>query len=59
MNLEVSSYIFEKSSNFKFHENPSSWSQMERQRDRQTERQTDRQATTKPLVSFCSFSKRP
>jgi len=52
MKLEFSGQIFEKSSNTKFHKNPSSgrsrvpFRPTDRQTDRQADRETDRQTET-------------
>jgi len=55
MEVEFSRQIFEKYSNIKFHENPSSPSCSMRT-DRQTDRQTDR---TKLRVDFPKFANAP
>jgi len=61
MGLEFSRWIFEKSSNIKFHENPSSGSRIvpcrwtDRQTDRQKERKKDRQTDMMKLpVTVCN-----
>jgi hypothetical protein len=58
MKLDFSEHIFEKYSNIKFHENPSSGSHVvpRRRMDGQTDKQTDMKKLT---VTFCNFVNLP
>jgi hypothetical protein len=57
MKLEFSRQIFEKPSNIKFHEDPSSGSHADGQIYRQTDKETDRQTDmTKLIVAFRNFT---
>jgi hypothetical protein len=58
MKAEFSGHIFEKYSNVKFHENPSSGNRVVPRGDKQTDRRTDGHEEANSLLNFAEAPKK-